>query len=161
MYPLRVMMLILLTMTIWLNLSSPKLETMRPSIRPLKPDSPQKNQQMARPFETLSTGLFLQRPTVPQGTNSKMDIGFQNKYTALEDYPRLQVKTPTKLINQKIEQGTTSSLVQTKECYTMKAPETFAKAVKPVSGKKHDTSPPKKEFEFLTKQVLPIMAIDK
>ncbi|KAG5579980.1 hypothetical protein H5410_050607 [Solanum commersonii] len=101
---------------------------MRPSMRPLNPNSPQKTQQMARPFEVPPSGVLPQKLTVPRGINSMMDIGFQNRYAALADYPRLQVTTPTKLINQKIEQGTTSSSVQTKESYTMKAPETFAQA---------------------------------
>uniref|UniRef100_M1DMF7 Uncharacterized protein n=1 Tax=Solanum tuberosum TaxID=4113 RepID=M1DMF7_SOLTU len=85
------------------------METMRPSIRPLKPDSPQKTQQMARPFEVPPSGVLPQKLTVPRGINSMMDIGFQNRYAALADYPRLQATIPTKLINQKIEQGTTSS----------------------------------------------------
>ncbi|WMV25421.1 hypothetical protein MTR67_018806 [Solanum verrucosum] len=116
---------------------------------------------MARPFDIPTTGLFPLRPTVPQRANIIIDKGFQNKYTALADYPKLEVNTPTKLISQKISQGSTSSSVQTKESYTMKAPETFAQAVKPLIGKKHDTPPTKEEFEFLTKQDLPIMAIDK
>ncbi|KAG5576347.1 hypothetical protein H5410_056481 [Solanum commersonii] len=86
-----------------------------------------------------------------------------NKYTALADYPKLEAKppTPTKLINQKIDKGSTSSSVQNKESYTMKAPETFAQAVKPTVAKKPDAIPIKEEFEFTTKQALPIMAIDK
>ncbi|KAH0669405.1 hypothetical protein KY285_023570 [Solanum tuberosum] len=116
---------------------------------------------MARPSEIPATELFPQRPTAPQRENIIIDKGFQNKDTALADYPKLQVSTPTKLISQKIEQGSASSSVQTKESYTMKAPETFAQAVKPLTRKKPDTSPAKEEFEFLTKQALPIMAIDK
>ncbi|KAG5605601.1 hypothetical protein H5410_027093 [Solanum commersonii] len=115
-----------------------KMETMRPTMRPLKLDSPQKTQQMARPFEIPATGLFPQRPTASQRKNIIIDKGFQNKDTTLADYPKLQVNTLTKLINQKIEQGSASSSVQTKESYIMKAPETFAQA-----------------------QALPIMAIDK
>ncbi|KAG5571274.1 hypothetical protein H5410_061040 [Solanum commersonii] len=83
---------------------------MRPSMRPLKPDSPQKTQQMARPFEILATRL----------------------YAALADYPKLQVNTLTKLISQNIEQESTSFSVQTKESYPMKAPETVASLINTV-----------------------------
>ncbi|KAG5579419.1 hypothetical protein H5410_050046 [Solanum commersonii] len=129
---------------------------MRPSMRPLKPESSQKNQQMARPFEIPTIGLFPLRPTAPQRANIIIDKGFQNRYTDLAGYPKLEVNTPTNLISQKISQESTSSSVQTKESYTMKAPKTFAQAVKPLTGKKPDTPPTKEEFKFLTNLIKPV-----
>ncbi|KAH0740523.1 hypothetical protein KY290_033566 [Solanum tuberosum] len=146
-------------------------------MRPFRPNTPSKGDnlpkaKMARPF--LLPPLTPAKTETPQ----RPELAFQNKFTALADYPRLpyppQQKLPKllcppqpKTINLRptkpFEQGTSSSSVQTKESYTMKPPESFAQAVNPELTKTILSKPiPKEEsFEFIVSQVLPIMALNK
>ncbi|KAH0658251.1 hypothetical protein KY289_026999 [Solanum tuberosum] len=87
---------------------------------------------MARPF--MHPPLTPAKAECPQ----RPELTFQNKFKTLADYPRLpyplQPKIPCppqpKLINlrptEPFNQGTSSSSIQTKASYTMKAPESFA-----------------------------------
>ncbi|WMV49256.1 hypothetical protein MTR67_042641 [Solanum verrucosum] len=111
-------------------------------MRPFKPKTPSQGDnlpkaKMARPFI-----LSPLTPTKVE-TSQRPEQTFQNKFTALADYPRLSCpslqKLPCppqpKMINpmpiKPFEQGTSSSSIQTKESYTMKPPESFAQAVNP------------------------------
>ncbi|KAG5589850.1 hypothetical protein H5410_040364 [Solanum commersonii] len=94
---------------------------------------------MTRPF--IHPPLALAKAEAPQ----RPELTFQNKFTVLADYPRLPCpSTPKlpklpcppqpKLINirptKPFDQGASSSSIQTKESYAMKAPESFALTLK-------------------------------
>ncbi|WMV24674.1 hypothetical protein MTR67_018059 [Solanum verrucosum] len=102
-------------------------------MRPFRQNTPSKGDnlpkaKMARPF--------IHPPLTPAKaeTSQRPELTFQNKFTALADYPRLpclsQQKLPKipcppqpKMINLRpikpFEQGTSSSSIQTKESYTI------------------------------------------
>ncbi|WMV26840.1 hypothetical protein MTR67_020225 [Solanum verrucosum] len=146
-------------------------------MRPFSPNTPSKGDnlpkaKMARPF--------IHPPFTPAKaeTSQRPKLTFQNKFTALADFPRLPSPSQQKfsrlpcppqpkLINLRptkpFEQGTSSSSIQTKKSYTMKTPESFAQAVNPKLTKTIPSKPiPKEEsFEFIVSQVLPIMALNK
>ncbi|XP_047259886.1 uncharacterized protein LOC124892712, partial [Capsicum annuum] len=132
--------------------------------------SPKQDQsKMARPFDTPAATSNPLRPTVPQRPTLKAEVQSQNRYSALTElqFPKLSPPLPSKLVdlktNQPLEKGSsaTSSSVQTKQSYAMKAPETFAQAVNPAIAKPTPPSPSKEEFKFVTTNVMPILALDK
>uniref|UniRef100_M1CJJ2 Uncharacterized protein n=1 Tax=Solanum tuberosum TaxID=4113 RepID=M1CJJ2_SOLTU len=105
---------------------------------------------MARPF--------IHPPLAPAKTEShqRLELPFQNRFTALAEYPRLPTRQP-KLINlisaKPFDKGTSSgSSIQTKESYVMKAPDFFAQAVNPELTKPTISSPKEERFEFITSQ---------
>ncbi|KAF3624992.1 hypothetical protein FXO38_29980 [Capsicum annuum] len=73
---------------------------------------------------------------------------------------------PTRLVdlktNKLFDKGqSSSSSVQSKQSYIMKAPKTFAQAVDPAIGKTTATTPPiKEEFKFVTTQEAVAIALD-
>ncbi|KAG5608600.1 hypothetical protein H5410_019881 [Solanum commersonii] len=99
---------------------------------------------MARPF--------IHPPLAPAKTEShqRPELPFQNRFTALAEYPRLPTRQP-KLINlisaKHFDKGTfSSSSIQKKESYVMKAPESFAQAVNPELTKPTTSSPTEERF---------------
>ncbi|WMV09182.1 hypothetical protein MTR67_002567 [Solanum verrucosum] len=146
-------------------------------MRPFRPNTPSKGdnfpkEKIARPF--------IHPPLTPAKakTSQRPELTFQNKFTALADYPRLPCPPQQKLselpcplqpkmINLRpintFVQGTSSSSIQTKESYTMKQPESFAQAVNTDLTKTTHSKPIPKEksFEFFVSQVLPIMALNR
>jgi len=146
---------------------------MRPfrPITPSKGDNPPKA-KMARPF--------ILPPLTPAKAepSTRPELAFQNKFSALADFPRLpcptQPKLPKllcppqpKLINLRSTippiQEAFSSSVQTKASYAMKTPESFAQAVNPELTKTipSKTIPKEESFDFIISQVLPLMALNK
>lgn len=124
--------------------------------------------KMARPFDSPPTASAPLRPSVPQRPELKTELHspFRNKYAALAELPKLPPPMPSKLVdlktNKPFDKGSSSSSsVQSKQSYTMKTPESFAKAVDPAITKTTPTSPAKEEFKFVTTQVIPIIALDK
>ena len=84
----------------------------------------------------------------------------------MAEFPKLTPPMPSKLVdlktNKPFDKGQSSSTsVQTKQSYAMKAPETFAQAVDPSAVTPKQTSPIREEFKFITTQVMPIIALDK
>jgi len=81
--------------------------------------------------------------------------------------PKLPCPPEPKFINLRptnpFDQGASSSSIQTKASYTMKAPESFAQGVNPELTKTIPSKPnPKEEsFDFIVSQVLPLMALNK
>ncbi|KAH0743047.1 hypothetical protein KY290_031040 [Solanum tuberosum] len=155
-----------------------KTQLQRENMRPFRPNTPSKEgndllrAKMARPFAPP--------PLTPAKTEPfvRPVLTFQNKFTALADFPRLpsptQAKLPKlicppqpKMINLRPMRPTiqeaSSSSVQTKASYAMKTPESFAQAVNPELTKTIPTKPiPKEEtFEFTISQILPLMALNK
>uniref|UniRef100_M1DJD8 Uncharacterized protein n=1 Tax=Solanum tuberosum TaxID=4113 RepID=M1DJD8_SOLTU len=147
-------------------------------MRPFRPNTPSKEgndlprAKMAKPF--------IPPPLTPAKTEPSVRpvLTFQNKFTALADFPRLPSPTQTKLpklicppqpkmINLRpmrpTVQEASSSSVQTKASYAMKTPESFAQEVNPELTKTIPTKPiPKEEtFEFIVSQILPLMALNK
>jgi len=137
-------------------------------MRSFKPNTPTKgketnNPQMARLF--VLTPITPNKTTTPQ----RPQLPLQNRYTALAEYPKLPAPIPVpsaKLTNlqptKPFEKGSTSnSSIQTKESYTMKVPETFAEVVNPSAKKPQNDLPKEEKFEYVTIQVLPLLALDK
>ncbi|XP_047261312.1 uncharacterized protein LOC124894837 [Capsicum annuum] len=103
----------------------------------------------------MTFGKNVSDPTL----KSELQLPFQNKYAALAEFPKLPPPMLTRLVdlktNKPFDKGqSSSSSVQSKQSYTMKAPETFAQAVDPTTGKTTTTTPPiKEEFKFVTTQI--------
>ncbi|KAH0778476.1 hypothetical protein KY290_004903 [Solanum tuberosum] len=138
-------------------------------MRPFRPITPYKGYnnlpkaKMARPFVPPPLTPAKAKPSI------RPELTFQNKFTALADFPRLpcpaQPKLPKllcppqpKLINLRptkpAVQEASSSFVQTKASYAMKAPESFAQAVKPELTKIIPTKaiPKEESFDFIISQ---------
>jgi len=147
-------------------------------MRPFRPTTPSKGEnnlpkaKMARPFVPPPLTPAKVEPSV------RPELTFQNKFTALADFPRLPCPTqpkPTKLLcppqpklinlrpTKPPSQEASSSSVQTKASYAMKTPESFAQAVNPELTKTVPTKiiPKEESFEFVASQVLPLMALNK
>ena len=123
---------------------------------------------MARPFDSPNPASNPLRPTVPQRPTVKTET--PNRFSALTEvqFPKLSPPMPTKLVDLKtnlpLDKGSSaasSSSIQTKQSYAMKAPETFAQAVNPTAAKVIPSSPVKEEFKFVISTVMPIIALDK
>ncbi|WMV49259.1 hypothetical protein MTR67_042644 [Solanum verrucosum] len=147
-------------------------------MRPFRPITPSKRNnnlpkaKMARPFVPPPLTSAKVEPSI------RPKLTFQNKFTALADFPRLpcpaQPKLPKllcppqpKLINliptKPAVQETFSSSVQTKASYGMKAPEPFAQTVNPELTKTIPTKaiPKEESFDFIISPVLPLMELNK
>ncbi|WMV47364.1 hypothetical protein MTR67_040749 [Solanum verrucosum] len=115
-------------------------------MRPFRPITPSKGDnnlpktKMARPFVSSPLTPAKAEPSL------RPELTFQNKFTALADFPRLPCPTQPnlpkllcppqpKLINLRPTkppvQEASSSFVQTKASYAMKTPESFAQVVNP------------------------------
>ncbi|WMV09181.1 hypothetical protein MTR67_002566 [Solanum verrucosum] len=114
-------------------------------MRSFRPHTPSKGDNL--PKLKMATP-FIHPPLTPAKpeTSQRPELTFRNKFTTLADYPRLphpsQQKLPKlpcppqpKMINLRpikpIEQGRSSSSIQTKESFSMKPPESFVQAVNP------------------------------
>ncbi|TMW87248.1 hypothetical protein EJD97_020228, partial [Solanum chilense] len=122
-----------------------------------KGDNNSPKQRMARPFE-------LPPPTPMKAKSSiRPVLSFQNKYTALAEYPKLPTSSQQKLLKpncppqpQKINlrpptivsPEASSSSLQTKSAYAMKTPESFAQAVNPELTNTIPSKPIPKEESF-------------
>ena len=105
-------------------------------------------------------------------------LTFQNKFTALDDYPKLPslfkpkllkplCPTQPKLINLRptktSAQEASSSVIQTRTNYAMKTPESFAQSVNQELTKTIPSKilPKEETFDFIVSQVLCLMYLNK
>ncbi|KAG5581332.1 hypothetical protein H5410_051959 [Solanum commersonii] len=135
-------------------------------MRPFRPITPSKGDNLPR---AKMVRPLIHPPLTPAKaeTPQRPKLTFKNKFIALANYPRLpcpsQPKLPCppqpKLINirptKPFEQRVSSSSIQTKESYNMKAPEFFTQVVNPELTKTIPSNPKPKEecFDFVLSQI--------
>ncbi|KAG5606258.1 hypothetical protein H5410_027750 [Solanum commersonii] len=131
---------------------------------------------------SAAPGVMMARPFVPPPLTPakakpslRPELAFQNKFTALADFPKLPCPTQPKLLcppqpklinlrpTKPPVQEASSSSFQTKANYAIKTPESFAQEVNPELTKTAPTKtiPKEESFECIASQALPLMALNK